>query len=260
VNNEDSHQANDGEADNHVKEFNDWTPDKLEDDEPENAFTNGADKPSFLCHISFGPASIAGKDNKHSSGCSCSLKNCFSFIEQNNERDQISMRNSVNTQQNIVQWCSLKLLVVTSHSKTDSNYNNKGNIVQPNITHKPFLQLHRIVHVSTPSSCKQEHKHDQRVSFDNETLSILVSFNSWNVVKNGSLFILLFLLFDGGCDVIWNLIWINLVVGLLLADIWLFINELTLSSVLTIHLLLAIHLIVGLRILLHLNVLWLHHF
>ena len=86
---EDTHQTNGKEANEHVHESSNWSPDELEDDDPENALAESCNESSFLSHVTFRETSVDGQSYKHSECCADSLEDGFNFVEMNDNRDEI---------------------------------------------------------------------------------------------------------------------------------------------------------------------------
>ena len=76
----------------------------------------------------------------------------------------------------------MELSVVTCHSKTYSNHNNKCQIEQPNISDGPHFHIGGSVDERAPACRESEHDQDERVSFDNKTLSIPVPHNARDTI------------------------------------------------------------------------------
>ena len=245
---EHSHDANDDETEDHVHELANWTPDELEDYNPEQTLDTSGNESSLLRHVALCETCVDGKHHKHAK-CSCNgLKNGLNFVENKKNADQICVRNSVSAQKNVVSRCLLELFVVTGHSETDSNHNNKRQVEEPNISDGPHFHIGGRVNKRAPGSRESEHDQDKRVSFDNESLSISVTHNARNMIEDGLILILLFLLFDGLSNFVWDICGVHLVVLLLLLTVYRLLVDLTVTWLHHLRLLLHLHLL-----LLHLN-------
>ena len=95
VHDENSHDANNDETEDHVHELADWTPDELEDNEPEKTLDACANETAFLGHVAFCEACVAGEHDEHAECSGDGLKNGFHLVENKENADQISVRNCV---------------------------------------------------------------------------------------------------------------------------------------------------------------------